>query len=111
MRRSCQCKALICVIYMAALTFLNHLLNFLAPAVFLSVLLALGARWMWRKSKSALNFWEQLLLNTVLGSVILGGGLAWQGRDGRLATYALLVLALATSQWLMSGGWRSQGKA
>ena len=111
MRRPCQCKALICVIYMAALTFLNHLLNFLAPAAFLSVLLALGARWMWRKSFTAINFWEQVLLNFVLGSVVLGGGLAIWGRDGRLATYAFLVLLMATSQWLMAGAWRNSGKS
>ena len=105
-----QCKALIRVIYtplaMHALTFLNHVLNFLAPAAFLALLLALAARLLWRKSTPLLNLWEQVLLNVVLGAVILAAGLAVTGRDGRLATYALLVLGLSTSQWVMVRGWR-----
>jgi uncharacterized protein (DUF2062 family) len=106
-----QCKALICVIYtplaMHALTFLNHVLNFLAPAVFLSVLLALSAKLMWRKANPLINLWEQVLLNLVVGAVILGAGLVLSGRDGRLLTYAMLVLGMSISQWLMVRGWRS----
>ena len=73
---------MICVIFMHALTFLNHLLNFLAPAIFLAVLLALGARWMWRQSGSAINLWEQMLLNLVAARPLRG---EWKGEeaDGR----------------------------
>jgi len=92
---------------MPALTFLNHLLNFLAPALFLAVLLALGARLSWRKATPVLTLWEQMLANLVLGAVVLGGCLALWGRDGRLATYALLVLGMGSCQWLMSRGWRT----
>lgn len=98
---------MICVIFMHALTFLNHLLNFLAPAIFLAVLLALGARWMWRQSGSAINLWEQMLLNLVAGAIVLGAALALEGRDGLLSTYALLVVVMASVQWLMVRGWRA----
>lgn len=92
---------------MSAFTFFNHLLNFLAPAVFLAVLLALGARLSWRSTTPALTLWEQILVNLVLGAFVLGGCLVLWGRDGRLGTYALLVLLMASCQWLMSRGWRS----
>ena len=28
------------------------------------------------------------------------------GRDGKMATYAALVVAIASSQWLLLRGWR-----
>jgi len=92
---------------MPALTFLNHLLNFLAPAVFLAVLLGLGGRIFWRSATPLVNLWEQMLLNAVLGAAVLGLCLALWGRDGKLATYALLVLAMGSCQWLLLRGWKA----
>ena len=97
----------LCHFSMHGLTFLNHLLNFLAPAVFLAVLLALGARLIWRGSSPLVNLWEQMLLNAVLGAVVLGVCLVLWGRDGKLATYALLVLSMGSCQWLLQRGWRA----
>lgn len=92
---------------MPALTFLNHLLNFLAPAVFLAVLLGAGGRIFWRSATPLVNLWEQMLLNAVLGAAVLGLCLALWGRDGKLATYALLVLAMGSCQWLLLRGWKA----
>lgn len=92
---------------MPALTFLNHLLNFLAQAVFLALLLGLGARVFWRSATPLVNLWEQILLNAVLGAAVLGLCLALWGRDGKLATYALLVLAMGSCQWLLLRGWKA----
>ncbi|BBL23282.1 MULTISPECIES: hypothetical protein [Comamonas] len=92
---------------MPALTFLNHLLNFLAPAVFLAVLLGVGGRIFWRSATPLVNLWEQMLLNAVLGAAVLGLCLALSGRDGKLATYALLVLAMGSCQWLLLRGWKA----
>lgn len=97
----------LCHFSMHGLTFLNHLLNFLAPAIFLAVLLALGARLIWRGSSPLVNLWEQMLLNAVLGAVVLGVCLVLWGRDGKLATYALLVLSMGSCQWLLQRGWRA----
>ena len=91
---------------MPALTFANHLLNFLAPAIFLALLLGLVARVVWRKALPLLPWGEQMALNAVLGAVVLGVGLVLEGRDGRMATYAALVVAMATCQWVMVRGWR-----
>ncbi|MDR2324828.1 MAG: hypothetical protein LBE51_05400 [Acidovorax sp.] len=96
---------------MSALTFLNHLLNLLAPALFLAVLLALGARLAWRHATPLVNLWEQMVLNSVVGAMVLGAALAWWGRDGLLTTYGLLALVMASCQWLMLRGWRASGQA
>lgn len=85
---------------------LLHLLNFLAPALVLSVLMPVLARPFARKSSSLLPWWGQMLLNLVLGSLVLTAALWWLGRDGKMAAYIALVLTLATSQWLWIRGWR-----
>lgn len=94
------------LVLMPALTFVNHLLNLLVPALFLAVLLALGARLAWRQATPLVTLWEQMLLNAVVGTVVMGGALALWGQDGLLGTYALLVLVMASCQWLLLRGWR-----
>lgn len=91
---------------MPAIDSLWHLLNFCAPAAFLAVLLVLG-RWIFaRKAPALLPWYGQLALHFVVGCAALFVALVWQGRDGSVMGYALLVLALATSQWLVLGSWR-----
>jgi hypothetical protein len=41
---------------------------------------------------------------------VLVAGLAWWGVDGKMATYAALVVVIATSQWLF-GRARRERKA
>ena len=91
---------------MPAITSLWFLLNFCAPAAFLGGLLVLS-RWVFaRKAPALLPWYGQLALHFLLGCAALFVALVWQGRDGSLVGYALLVLALATSQWLVLGSWR-----
>lgn len=91
---------------MPLLDFFLHLLNLLAPALFLSVVLAGGARLVWRKKAHLLPWYHMASVNALLGILVLALGLVLSGQDGRVATYACLVLAMGTCQWLMSGGWR-----
>lgn len=85
---------------------LLHLLNFVAPALALALLLPWLPRYLWRKPVSGLVWWVQAAINFVVGSGVLLGCLWWLGRDGKMLAYALLVLALASSQWLLSRAWR-----
>ncbi|GAB2538751.1 MULTISPECIES: hypothetical protein [unclassified Simplicispira] len=85
---------------------LNHLLNFVAPAAVLAVLLAPGSRWLMGKSAAALSWWAQAAIVFAVGCGVLAAGLWWLGRDGKLLTYAALVLACATCQWVLRRGWR-----
>jgi len=43
--------------------------------------------------------------NTLVGCIVLIGGLIYFGEDGKMATYALLVLCVAASQWFLTRGW------
>ena len=86
---------------------LNHLLNFAAPAFGLAVLLALASWVLNKKRPIVLSLIAQLAINFVVGLLVLAVGLWYLGRDGMMATYALLVVGMATSQWVMGRGWRS----
>jgi hypothetical protein len=91
---------------MSLLDILLHLLNFSAPALVLALLLPLIARFFIKKQAPALAWWSQAAINFIVGVAALLAGLWLWSRDGKMAAYALLVLALATSQWLLSRGWR-----
>lgn len=84
---------------MGPLDALWHLLNFVAPALGVAALSALLAKWAWRRELAAVR-WRQLAqAAAVAGVLALGAGLVLFGRDGRMATYAALVLACALALW------------
>ena len=91
---------------MSLLDILLHLLNFSAPALVLALLLPLVSRFFIKKQVPALAWWAQAAINFIVGVAALLVGLWLWRRDGKMAAYALLVLALATCQWLLSRGWR-----
>jgi hypothetical protein len=97
---------LIYVTFVDFFAFLGHLFNFAAPALFLALLLALGGRFLGPKGASALAWYAQAAINSVVGCAVLLAGLWWLGRDGRMLTYAALVLVCASCQWLLQRGWR-----
>ena len=92
---------------MTALALLNHVLNFLAPALWLALLLPLASRWIFRKRVKRPGLGVQVLVNFLFSLLALGLGLWFFGRDGKMATYLAMTLVGATSQWLMLRGWRA----
>jgi len=90
---------------MSPLQFLDHLLNFVAPAIVVARLLALGLRVTQRTRSLRVPLWKQVAITTGAGVVTLLGGLVLTGHDGRMATYAALALVAGTVQWaLLRGG-------
>lgn len=83
-----------------------HLLNFVAPALAMALLLPLAGRLLMKRSGFTLSFWAQVLIHCIVGVGVLFAGIWFGGRDGKMASYAALVLISASVQWLMSGGWR-----
>jgi zinc transporter ZupT len=82
-----------------------HLLSFAAPAFAVALGLALGAR-LFRLDRSVgRRWWVSVALNFVAGVAVLGAGLWYFGRDGKMATYAALVLVVATVQWVSGRSW------
>ena len=84
-----------------------HLLAFFLPALALALALVLASRLIWPDLAKAAGWRGALAINFVVGGAVLVAGLVLTGADGRMATYAALVLACATSQWLWLRAWRT----
>jgi hypothetical protein len=91
---------------MDLLALLNHLLNFVAPAAFLALVLVFAARYLGGKRTGVPRWWVQWASTFAAGVLVLVGGLAVYGRDGVMVTYAALVVVSGTVQWLAMRGWR-----
>ncbi|MDB5928446.1 MAG: hypothetical protein JWR60_153 [Polaromonas sp.] len=99
---------------MTAYLLADHLLNLLAPAALMALLLAVFSRLFQKffkpKQPLAQAWYAQAAINFIVGAVVLTAGLALLGRDGKMLTYVLLVLAMALGQWWQLGGWKPDGK-
>ena len=84
----------------------NHLLHFVGPAAGVALVLCVGTLVFWSKRPVALSWPAQLALNFIVGCAVLLLGLWSDGRDGKMLTYAALVLVCASCQWLVLRGWR-----
>jgi hypothetical protein len=91
---------------MTLLDILNHLLNFAAPVLALAVLMPLAARFLKKKTASTYSWWAQIAINFAVGLAVQTGNLWLWGRDGKMLAYTALVMAVATSQWVLVRGWR-----
>jgi hypothetical protein len=86
--------------------FSKHLLSFVAPAFALAILVAAAGRLVLPRSVPRAGWWPSVALNFIAGVAVLAGGLWYFGRDGKMATYATMVVVVATCQWLAGRGWR-----
>lgn len=92
---------------MDPLALLNHAVNFLAPALWLALLLPMLLKIFIKKRPLSPGFIAQAAWLFIVGSFVLGFGLVLFGRDGKMPTYVALVLLCATAQWIMLKGWRA----
>lgn len=76
-----------------------HLLNFFAPALFVGVLTASAAKLLWRRSLQAVSLGRLVTWAVLPAAAAALAGLVWAGRDGRTATYGLMVVACALGLW------------
>jgi hypothetical protein len=91
---------------MGLIDLLNHLLNFVAPAMALALVLPLAARFVVAKGACAYAWWAQVGINFLVGFVVLLASVWWWGRDGKMGAYAALILVMTSCQWTLSRGWR-----
>lgn len=93
---------------MGVLDAIWHLLNLLAPAFGLGMIAAGLAKLFWRHELKTVS-WRRLACWAVaVCAVVLLAGLVITGRDGRMGTYAAMVLACALALWW--AGFRSGGR-
>ena len=95
---------------MTALNLANQWLNFIAPAAFVALLLVwvsrAAPRFFASKRAAALSPIAQAAIVFIANLLLLLLGLVVFGRDGKMASYALMVLGAATCQWVLLRGWR-----
>ncbi len=84
---------------MGPLDGLWHLLNFFAPALFVGAASAALAKLVWRRSLAGVRWRRLAAWGCTASALTLAGGLWWFGRDGRMATYAAMVLVCALALW------------
>ena len=85
-----------------------HLTNFFAPALFLGAISATLTRLIWRRElapRSGLRLWAWASAAAVIASL---AGLVVFQRDGRMTTYAAMVVACALALWW--SGFRGRDK-
>jgi hypothetical protein len=90
---------------------LDHILNFLAPAAVVALLLVLLSRFFSRflasKRPVAQSMRVQVAIIFIVNVLVLAAGLVLFGNDGKMATYAAMVLASAVCQWVLWRGWKA----
>jgi hypothetical protein len=87
---------------MDGLSLIVHVLNFSAPAVAVSAWITLLSPLIWRGSGRWKAWKSRFVLNSMAGGLTLLLGLIWSGQDGKMMSYAAMVLACATSQWVLT---------
>ena len=96
---------------MTALNLINQLLNFMAPAAGVALLLVLSVRlfagFFRSKRPSAHSWCAQAAIIFIAGVLLLLTGLLVFGRDGKVASYALLAVGAAICQWWLLRGWKA----
>lgn len=80
-----------------------HVLNFLAPAAVTAALLAAWRAVLDKKSRNPSAIRSSFAIFFAVGTAVLAAGLILLGHDGRMLTYAALVLAQGSALAL---GWR-----
>jgi hypothetical protein len=83
---------------MTPLAFLGHLAGFIAPAVFMALILWAAPR-VRRRGRAAPGAGLEAFMLVLAGVVVLLAGLVFFGRDGKMATYAALVWVQGTLAW------------
>ena len=90
---------------MTAYLLFNHLLNLMAPAAVVALLLMLGSR-VWRgfvisNRASAHSFIVRTAIIFIVNLTVLGAGLVLSGHDGKVMTYAVMVLSASGTLWAL----------
>ena len=93
---------------MGPLDALLHLLNFFAPAVGVGLLSAALAKLAWPRALHGVGWRRLAAWGCAAAALALIGGLIFFGRDGRMLTYLVMVLATATALWWAGFGWRTR---
>ena len=85
---------------MNALDLFWHIANFMLPALGVGALSAALCKLFWRRSLARTSWFTLAWQASAAGLAVLVAGLVITGHDGRMITYAGLVVACAIVPWL-----------
>jgi len=85
---------------MEALGLLWHLVDFMLPAAGVGALSAALCKGLWRRALARVPWFTLAWQSAAAGLAVLVAGLVLTGHDGRMGTYAALVVACALVPWL-----------
>ena len=78
-----------------------HLLNFFGPALGLGLLAPLMAKLLWRHALKSVSWAKLCAWVSIACAVVAITGLIVFGHDGKMATYAAMVLVCTLTLWLV----------
>ncbi len=81
-----------------------HLLNFFAPAIGVGLLAPSFAKLLWRRGLKGVSWTRLWAWATACCAAVLVAGLIAFGNDGKMATYAAMVVACALALWWVGFG-------
>ena len=84
---------------MGPLDALDHLLNFLLPALAVGGLAAALSKLIWRRELAGVRWGRLAGWTFTAAAAALFGGLVAFGQDGRMASYAAMLAASAIALW------------
>jgi hypothetical protein len=84
---------------MGPLDLLWHLTNLFVPAIGLGLVSAGLAKLAWRRALAPVPYWRLAGSTAAVAAIVTVAGLVITGQDGRMVTYAAMVLAAATLLW------------
>ncbi|MDP9124757.1 MAG: hypothetical protein M3N82_09195 [Pseudomonadota bacterium] len=85
---------------MDALDLFWHLANFVLPAAGVGALSAALCKLAWRRALARVSWFTLAWQASAAGLAVLVAGLVITGHDGRMITYAGLVIACAVVPWV-----------
>ena len=85
---------------MDALNLFWHLANFVLPALGVGALSAALCKLFWRRALARVSWFTLAWQAGAAGVAVLVAGLVITGHDGRMVTYAGLVVACAVVPWI-----------
>jgi hypothetical protein len=86
-----------------ALALFWHIANFVLPAVGMGMLSTALCKLLWRRKLARTPWFTLAWQASAAGLAVLVAGLVITGHDGRMITYAGLVVACAAVPWIKAG--------
>ena len=94
---------------MSAYLLTNHLLNFLVPAAVVALLIVLLGRvfssFLASKRPKCQSIWARAAIIFIVNTATLIAGLVFFGNDGKMASYAAMVVGAGLTYWVLIRGW------